>query len=118
MRIDPHVHFRDAEESYKETITHGLSLARDQGVDIVCDMPNTKQPLLIYEDVERRLKLVPKRSAGRYSLYVGVTTDNNQLAEAVDMTKVLPEVVALKMFAGKSIGNLVIIEEEEQLGVY
>ncbi len=37
MKIDPHVHFRDEEQSYKETIAHGLSVARDQGVDIEFD---------------------------------------------------------------------------------
>ena len=30
MRIDPHVHFRDEEQNYKETIKHGLQTAKEQ----------------------------------------------------------------------------------------
>ena len=52
MRIDPHVHFRDEEQSYKETIKHGLELAKQQGVDIVFDMPNTFKPILTEKDVK------------------------------------------------------------------
>jgi len=41
MFIDPHVHLRDFKEAHKETIAHGLVVARDEGVDAVFDMPNT-----------------------------------------------------------------------------
>ncbi len=60
MRIDPHVHLRDGEQSYKETIKHGINLAKSQGVDIVFDMPNLPNPILTKKEVEDRLQIVPK----------------------------------------------------------
>jgi dihydroorotase len=118
MRIDPHVHFRDQEQSYKETISHGLAVAKEQGVDIVFDMPNTARPILAEKDVKERLKLVPKSEKARYFLYIGATSDEKQLKEAISLVKKFKEVIGIKMFAGKSTGNLQIINEEEQKKVY
>lgn len=118
MRIDPHVHFRDGEQSYKETIVHGLSVAREQGVDVVFDMPNTSKPILTKEDVEKRLSLVPKSERERYFLYIGATSNEKQLKDAVDLVVNVKEVIGVKMFAGKSTGDLAIIDEEKQRKVY
>lgn len=118
MRIDPHVHLRDEEQKYKETITHGLETVKKMGVDAVFDMPNTQRPILSREDVERRLKLVPESEKGRYFLYIGATADPNQLKNAAKLVQEMKEVIGIKMFAGKSTGTLEIIDENEQLGVY
>ncbi len=118
MKIDTHVHFRDEEQKYKETIAHGLSVAKEQGVDCVFDMPNTVKPVLRKEDVERRLALVPKSEVGRYFLYIGATTNEEQLKEAIDLVQNKKEVIGIKMFAGKSTGDLQILSEEEQKKVY
>ena len=118
VRIDPHVHCRDGSQNYKETIAHVLQIATQQGVDKVFDMPNTDPPICYRKDVEERLKLVPKDEEGRYFLYMGVTTNEAQLKEAVRCYDVFPEVVGLKMFAGSSTGNLLVAEEEEQREVY
>lgn len=118
MRIDPHVHFRDEEQDYKETIAHGLKTAAAQGVDVVFDMPNTAKPVLRSADVKRRLALVPKGHEYRYRLYVGVTSDEEQLKEAARLVKEVKPVVGLKMFAGKSTGDLAILSEEAQKKVY
>jgi dihydroorotase len=117
-RIDPHVHFRDEEQSYKETIAHGLSVAKEQGVEYVFDMPNTQRPILTKSDVERRLKLVPDSEKQRYFLYIGATSNPAQLKEAVSVVKNIREVVGIKMFAGKSTGDLAIVDEEDQKKVY
>lgn len=118
MRIDPHVHFRDEKQSYKETIAHGLALARAQGVDKVVDMPNSNPPILRKADVIRRLACVPPAEKGRYYMYIGATTDAEQLKEAVEAVRSFPEVVGIKMFAGKSTGDLQILTEDEQRFVY
>jgi dihydroorotase len=117
-RIDPHVHCRDGKQAYKDTIAHVLQVATEQGVDKICDMPNTDPPVCYRKDVDERLKLVPKGEEGRYFLYMGVTANPEQLKEAVKCYDVCPEVVGLKMFSGKSVGDLAIIDEEEQLNVY
>jgi dihydroorotase len=118
MRIDPHVHFRDEEQSYRETISHGLSVAESQGVGLVFDMPNVARPVLTEDDVRRRLKLVPKEGKQRYRLYVGATSDPHQLAEAARLVSGYDEVIGIKMYAGKSVGDLAILSEEDQKKVY
>jgi len=118
MRIDTHVHFRDEEQNYKETIAHGLALAKEQGVTGVFDMPNTAKPILRGEDVKRRLALVPESEKGRYFLYVGATVNEEQLKEAISLVNEKKEVIGIKMFAGKSTGDLQILGEEEQKKVY
>jgi dihydroorotase len=118
MRIDPHVHFRDEEQSYKETISHGLKVAKDQGVDIVFDMPNTAKPIITPEDVMRRLTFVPKEEYARYFLYIGATKNPEQLKKAALLVKENEKVIGIKMFAGKSTGNLEILSEDDQKSVY
>ena len=53
--IDPHVHLRDWNESYKETILHGLETAWECGIDVLFDMPNTSPALTGRESVLRRI---------------------------------------------------------------
>ena len=118
MRIDPHVHFRDEAQSYKETIAHGLKVAESQGVGLVFDMPNTALPVLREADVERRLKLVPKNAKCGYKVYIGATANKEQLKEAARLAIERDEVAGIKLFAGKSTGDLAIIDEREQKAVY
>jgi len=118
MRIDPHVHFRDQEQSYKETIAHGLKLAKEQGVNYVFDMPNTAKLILTEKDVKERLKLVPNNEKNRYFLYIGATANENQLTKAIKLVKKYKQIIGIKMYAGKSTGDLKIIEEKKQQKVY
>lgn len=118
MRIDPHVHLRDEEQNYKETIAHGLTTAKKAGVDYVFDMPNTQRPILTKKDVERRLGHVPEGEKGRYFLYIGATADAAQLKDAANLVEKIKEVIGIKMFAGKSTGTLEITDEAEQRNVY
>lgn len=118
MRIDPHVHFRDDGQEYKETIRHGLAAAKEEGVDLVFDMPNTLKPIVTENDVKRRLTFVPESEKERYYLYIGATSDEKQLIDAVRIANETKEVIGLKLFAGKSTGNLAVISEEEQYSIY
>ena len=118
MRIDTHVHFRDGVQSYKETIAHGLSLAKQQGVEYVFDMPNTSPPILRRADVEKRLTLVSESERNRYFLYIGASTNEEQLMEAISLVEEKKRVIGIKMFAGKSTGDLQILKEEDQQKVY
>jgi len=117
-KIDPHVHFRDQREAYKETISHGLDLAKSQGVEIVFDMPNTKPALLGKKELEERLKLVPKKEKGRYFLYLGITPKEKQIKEAVFCYRKYREVIGFKMYAGESVGSLGVVLLKDQEKVY
>ena len=118
MRIDPHVHCRDGNQAYKTTIAQILAIAKAQGVDVIIDMPNTEPPIIGYSDVQQRLLLVPSSGKGKYFLYVGLTADPKQILEATNCCQCFQEVIGLKMFAGRSVGPLAVIEDEKQKEVY
>jgi len=118
MRIDPHVHCRDGRQSYKETIEHVFRLCDQQGIDMIFDMPNTDPPILRTGDVENRLALVPPGDLPRYRIFLGATTDENQLKEAVTLTKECRQAVGIKLYAGRSVGPLAICDENDQRKIY
>src|SRR3989344_147200 len=121
MFIDTHVHLRDFNQKKKrETIQHGLEVARDAGVDAVFDMPNTDPAITTEEVLLDRLRVA--REAGVpevfYGVYMGLTADQEQVKRAVEATRKHREVVGLKLYAGHSVGNLGVTELEDQLRVY
>ena len=124
--IDPHVHCRDWNQSHKETIKHALYVAEKAGLSAIFDMPNTDPAIISRELVEKRLDDARKcNSKVFYGLYIGITADKAQIREAVEAWKeYFPHnysnagVIGMKMFAGKSVGNLGIINEDEQKLVY
>ena len=123
MSIDSHVHLRDGpkeKQREKETVKHGLEVARDSGVDAVFDMPNTDPPIMTLEDIRDRLRLA--RGAGVpevfYGLYIGVTADMEQVKQAVRIVRDFPQVVGMKLYAGHSTGDLGVIELGDQSKIY
>jgi len=118
MYIDPHVHCRDGKQSYKETIKHVFEIADAQGVKKIFDMPNTDPPITTEEHIIERLKLVPEKRMNDYFVWVGVTAGEDQLREAVKCWENYKNVIGLKMFAGKSVGDLTVAEKEDQKKVY
>src|SRR3989338_1970299 len=119
--IDTHVHLRDFNQQYKETIKHGLEVARDSGVDAVFDMPNTDPPILTREVVEGRLRKADEAGVPEvfYGVYIGATKDREQLKLAVETYRYFfPRVVGIKLYAGHSVGNLGVVSERDQFNVY
>ena len=117
--IDPHVHCRDEEQDYKTTIAERLALAEQAGVVAIFDMPNTKRPVITKKRVLERLALAEQaNSPVFYGTYMGVTADPEQIREAVATHAELPQVVGLKLFAGKSVGDLEVTDEKDQEKIY
>ena len=80
--IDPHVHLRDWNQREKETLAHGLSVAKACGITAVFDMPNTNPPLTNRETIMRRLEEASALASGvSYHLWAGVTGDRGQVLE-------------------------------------
>ncbi len=116
--IDPHVHFRDEEQSFY-TIRKGRDEADRQGVGAVVDMPNTKRPRLTVTDCEARMDLARKEGVTEgYYIYVGVTSDPDQIREAVKAYSTIPGVVGIKLYAGRSTGNLAVTNREDLRTVF
>ena len=121
MFIDTHVHLRDFNQAHKETIRHGLEVARDSGVDAVFDMPNTDPPIMAREMVEVRLHKAKEANVPEvfYGLYLGATKNPEQLKQAVKTYReFFPHVVGIKLYAGHSVGNLGVISKQDQRIVY
>ena len=125
--VDGHVHCRDEAQSEKDTIARVSYFAARSGVGAIFDMPNTSPPIISRDQVESRLELARDTCAPgvSYGLHIGVTSDPAQIREAVECYNELSlredgrvGVVGLKMFAGKSVGDLAVIEECDQRRVY
>lgn len=117
-RIDTHVHCRDGKQAYKGTISNTFEIADKAGVKKIIDMPNTDPPIFLSSDVIERLKFVPKDRKENYFLYVGATSDEKQLTEAVSCFDSFNEVVGFKLYAGHSVGNLGVVSVESQKKVW
>lgn len=120
IAIDPHVHCRDEEQDYKTTIVERKAIAQEAGVVAIFDMPNTQRPVTTKERVLERLSIADKsKSPVFYGTYIGLTADPEQVRHAVETHKELfPRVVGLKLFAGRSVGDLAVVEEKDQRKVY
>jgi dihydroorotase len=116
MYIDPHVHFRDFNQRNKETIAHGLEVARDSGVDAVCDMPNTNPAILTEKEVLERIELARQANVKevRYFIWMGLTNDPEQVKRAVDLERKFSEVIGMKVYMGHSTGDMGIVEYHDQ----
>jgi len=128
MRIDPHVHCRDENQSYKTwefdgrvwqaTIAGTLEFAHHQGIDKLADMPNLPGPVTTEKRVCDRLKLVPAGEEASYFLYVGLTANPAQIRHAVCCHKQYPQVIGLKLFTGHSVGPLSVSSYADQKIVF
>jgi len=135
--IDSHVHLRGGDWNYKETVEHGLRIALLAGVDGVVDEPNVPYdgvPIISRRLVEKRLGEAERAQenlvaefgyAPFYGLEVGLTSDPDQIAEAVGCYRAFSPrrygnfgVVGLKLFAGHSVGDLSVSRFEDQRGIY
>lgn len=96
-----------------------MEAAKKNGVVAIVDMPNTKPPLTTRELVEKRLQTaISEGVTSGYYLYVGATADPKQLREAVEIIDENPKVLGMKLYAGKSTGNLEVSDEKHQAIIY
>ena len=120
--IDPHVHLRDWNQNAKETILHGMSVAAELGFTHLFDMPNTAPPCTDRDTILSRLAdggAAAEKTGVSYHLYAGLTNDEEEVREMVSLhSELFPLVIALKMFAGQSTGNMGIIGLENQRRVF
>src|SRR3989344_57679 len=121
MYIDIHGHARDFNQRKKETIAHVLEVCRDIGIDAFFDMPNTDPPVMWERDVLERLRLAKEANVPEvfYGIYIGLTSNPEQIKEAVRVKrKHFPHVVGMKLYAGHSVGKLGVIGLDGQDLVY
>lgn len=67
--IDIHVHFRDFEQKYKETMITGTRSAIAGGVTTVLDMPNNKPPTNTAQRVKAKKQRIQEKAAANIGFY-------------------------------------------------
>lgn len=106
--IDPQVHFREPGFPDKEDLESGTRAAVLGGITSVFEMPNTLPPTT--SEAAYRSKWA--RAEGRIwcdlAFFVGATPEN---AEELAKLETLPGCSGVKVFMGKSTGNLLVHEE-------
>mgnify|MGYP006292827995 CR=1 FL=1 len=120
--IGPHVHLRDWDQSSKETLYHGLKVAYLAGYDMIIEMPNTSPAIVTRELAEKRMddadrareQLAKEGMEIEHGLYMGLTSDPYQIEEAVKTVDENPRVHGAKLFLGHSVGNMGLVDVDEQ----
>ena len=90
---DPHVHFREPGQSYKETILTGSKAALHGGYSSVFTMPNLKPVPDSLEHLEEETKLIQEEA--QCSVYpYGALTVGEKGKELADLKSLAPHVIA------------------------
>lgn len=118
--IDTHVHLRDFNQSHKETVKHGLDVARDSGIAAIFDMPNTDPPLTTRETILDRIALAHAANVPEvfYGIHLGITNDQEQVKRAAQLYHDIRAVIGMKLYAGHSVGNMGVINTDTQRAIY
>jgi dihydroorotase len=108
--IDPQVHFREPGFEHKEDIETGTRAAVLGGITSVFEMPNTDPPTTHAAALEDKLRRARGRAWCDIAFFVGATPDN---AEELGELERLPGCSGVKVFMGKSTGNLLVHEDRD-----
>jgi len=106
--IDPHVHFREPGQEYKEDFLSGSRAAASGGVTTVLDMPNNKPPILKALDLEGKRELA-KKSIVNYGFHFGSSADT--ISEIANVKNI----ASVKVFMNETTGNM-LMEDDSYLG--
>lgn len=98
--IDPHVHFREPGNTYKEDFTTGSRAAIAGGFTTVMDMPNNSIPTVTKERLDEK-KVLAKKALCDILFHFGGTDDNFDEVKKAD-----PD--SLKLYLGMTTGELIL----------
>lgn len=91
-RIDPHAHPRPGVFSV-------VKLAEKWGIGTILFMPKSSEEVLTEKDLKKRLAGIQRRMpAVKCFFYLRLTSDSNQIKEAVRLARNYSEVVGLKLY--------------------
>ncbi len=74
--IDPHVHFRDPGQTYKEDFLSGTRGAVAGGTTTIFDMPNTEPSVTTAEIFIEKARTVQQKAVANYGLIAGASHEN------------------------------------------
>ncbi|MBT8172277.1 dihydroorotase family protein [Candidatus Bathyarchaeota archaeon] len=105
--IDPHVHLRDQELSYKEEFYTGTAAAAAGGVTTVLDMPNNKPVTLDSFSLRKRMNLAKKRIITNVAFFSAFPKKIEEITEVVNTGA-----IGFKIYLSKGIGGLNINDDQ------
>ena len=105
--IDPHVHMRDMDQSYKEDWDSGTKSALRGGITTVMDMPNTIPPTTNNSNLKTKRKFA-KKSNVNYGFNLGFIGTNSEEIRSIEKFN------AIKVFLCESSGGIP-VENADQL---
>ena len=87
--IDPHVHFREPGQLYKEGIISGSKAALRGGVTTILDMPNNKPPCSTGKRIQQKKEIFRKKSLINWGVMLHTTPHNNEnLNDQINSAKI------------------------------
>jgi len=105
--IDPHVHLRNQQLTYKEDFFSGTAAAAAGGVTLTIDMPNNKPVTMDPISLKERMKLAEKRAVVNVAFYSAFPHQPEEVPSIVR-----EGAVAFKLYMSKKIGGLDIDNDE------
>lgn len=106
--IDDHVHFREPGLTRKADIESESRAAAFGGVTSYFEMPNTNPQTTTLEALEDKFTLGAQKSHVNYSFFFGVTNDNVDSFDRLDVHRI----PGIKLFMGSSTGNMLVDKYE------
>jgi dihydroorotase len=106
--VDPHVHLRDEEKSYKEDFYTGTAAAAAGGFTTVLDMPNNKPLTHTAEKLKNRMKIAQNRIIVNVGFYSEFPKDLDEIPKIIHQGA-----IAFKLFMARQIGGLNIDNNEQ-----
>ena len=73
--IDPHVHLRDMDQSYKETIKTGSLAAINGGITTILSMPNTIPKISSIKTLKIYREIIKKTAYSNTGIFGGISDD-------------------------------------------
>ncbi|NOX87506.1 MAG: dihydroorotase family protein [Calditrichaeota bacterium] len=103
--IDPHVHFREPGQRYKEGVCNGSKAALKGGVTSIIDMPNNKPPVTTKKRLEKKRIRFAKKSLVNWGIMYHASNGKKEAIE--DLSK------SVKIYMAKSSAMAPITGEDE-----
>lgn len=108
--IDPQVHFREPGFGHKEDLESGTRAAVLGGITSIFEMPNTEPPTISEAALADKFERAKGRAWCDHAFFVGATPGNAELLASLEQ---LPGCAGVKVFMGKSTGNLLVDTDDD-----
>ena len=102
--VDPHVHLRDLDWSYKATFASETAAALAGGYWAVLDMPNTPPATITRAALDAKLRRIQEQAVCDWGVYFGASQSGNE----DEYPHIVEDVCGLKIYNNATTGTLLI----------